>query len=360
APLTQRGRSTLDEAGGDHESGLTDEQLSWSSPAPDSAEHVAHAQRALHVVPAVTDPRADDAVQRAIEAIPQPGLVVAFDGTILSVNAASSEWTRLGEAELVGRALTEPLDGADAANVLHALSAMAAGELENLDVVASMATSLGMASNVTLTLAVVRDDANVPSCAIALLRDESGHERDKADLRHRASHDGLTELPNRATFLERLVQALARARRQASWTAVLFIDLDGFKEVNDTQGHSAGDELLFSSAGRISRVMRPEDTLARYGGDEFTVLCEDLHDADEAHAIAQRILDVLDAPFVLSAGTMSLTASIGVAVTAGGKSDPAGVIADADAAMYASKQAGGGRYTVLDVTVAASGVGRSS
>jgi diguanylate cyclase (GGDEF)-like protein len=337
----------LDEVGGDHEPRSIDEQAYSRSAWPDSAERAAPevSVRALHVVPAVGERWVDPAVQRAIEAIPQPGLVVAFDGTILSINAASSVRSRLGDADLTGGALTERLDDADAARVSNALSAMAAGELENIDVVARMATRAGTESNVTVTLAVVRDDTDVPSCAIVLLRDESGHERDDADLRHRASHDGLTELPNRAAFLERLVQALARARRRASWTAVLFIDLDGFKADNDTQGHSAGDELLFSAAGRVSRVMRPEDTLARYGGDEFTVLCEDLHDANEAHAIAERILDVLDTPFVLSVGRTSLTASIGVAATAGGSKDAAAVIADADAAMYASKQAGGGRYT---------------
>jgi len=332
----------LDEVGGDQEFECATQPV---------------AERALRVVPAVADRPKDDAVHRAIEAIPQPGLVVAFDGTILSVNAASSDWPRLGEDDLVGRTLTDPLDDADAVRVSNALSAMADGRLENIKVVAGLTTSADSASTVTLTLAVVRDAAEEPSCAIVLLRDESGQARDDADLRHRASHDGLTELPNRATFLERLVQALARARRQGSWTAVLFIDLDGFKAINDTQGHPAGDELLFSAAGRVSRVMRPEDTLARYGGDEFTALCEDLHDADEAHAIAQRVLDVLEAPFVLSVGTASISASIGVAVSAGGHRDSAAVIADADAAMYASKQAGGGRYTVLDVTVAPSRVG---
>jgi len=335
----------LDEVYGDHESRLIHDTAHASL---GTVERVAHpaAVRGLHVMPAIAVPEADQAVQRTLEAIPQPGLAVAFDGTILSVNAAGYEWLGFGRPSLIGTALIEALDDTAGAKVSKALSAMAAGELENIDVAARMAAGVGTASAVTLTFAVVRDEAEIPSCAILLLRDESDHVRDDADLRHRASHDGLTELPNRATFLERLVQALARARRRGSWSAVLFIDLDGFKEVNDTRGHSAGDELLFSAAGRVSRVMRPEDTLARYGGDEFTVLCEDLHDATEAHAIAQRVLDILDAPFVLSAGTTSLSASIGVTVVAGGNSDAAAVIADADGAMYTSKQAGGGRYTM--------------
>jgi diguanylate cyclase (GGDEF)-like protein len=127
------------------------------------------------------------------------------------------------------------------------------------------------------------------------------------------------------------------------------LDLDGFKTVNDTLGHTAGDELLFSAAGRISAVMRPEDTLARYGGDEFTVLCEDLHGPEEADAIARRVLSVFQSPFLLSAGATSLSASIGVAVVAGGATNALSVIEAADAAMYASKHAGRARYVVHHV-----------
>ena len=342
----------MDEAYGDQEAPLGSRQAASASLLTDSVAQppTQLAERALHVVAPVSPERDDEAVQRALEAIPVPALAVAFDGTILSVNAAGHAWTQLGQVDLVGRALTETLAAAESARVSNALSAMEAGELEHIDVAASMAARGGHAAAVTLTLAVVRDAADAPACAIVLLYDESGHERDDAALRHRASHDGLTELPNRATFLERLVQALARARRRASWSAVLFIDLDGFKAVNDTQGHSAGDELLFSAAGRISRVMRPEDTLARYGGDEFAVLCEDLHDALEAGAIGRRVVAAFEAPFVLSVGSMSLSASIGVAVVEGGSRDAASVIADADAAMYVSKKAGGGRCTVYNGT----------
>ena len=342
----------MDEVDGHDESRLTYGQAHSTSLVDSTVEPGTHltSERALHVVPAAAGNQGDRAVQRTLEAIPQPALAVAFDGTILSVNAAGNGWAGLGRLDVIGRPLAETLGTASAAAVSRALSAMAAGELDNIEVAARMATGAGQASDVALTVAIVRDEAGTASSAVVLIRDDSARERDAADLRHRASHDGLTELPNRAAFLDRLVQALARDRRRGSWSAVLFVDLDGFKAVNDTLGHSVGDELLFSAAGRVRRVMRPEDTLARYGGDEFTVLCEDLHGADEAAAIAQRVLDVFDVPFRLSAGTTSLSTSIGVAVVGGGSMDAPSVIAAADAAMYASKAAGGGRYAVHDVT----------
>ena len=321
APLNQRGRSTLDQAG-------------------------------LHGVVAAPEQIVDPAVRGTLEAIPMPALAVALDGRILSVNAAGHESGYLDQSGIHGQTLSAALDDVGSRGVSDALSAMAAGGLDSAEVVARVVTALGRTIPVMLTLAAVHDVEGMRPCAVVLIRDDSEQQRDDADLRHRADHDELTKLPNRATFLDRLMQALARARRRASWSAVLFVDLDGFKEVNDTQGHSAGDELLFSAAGRVSRMMRPEDTLARYGGDEFTVLCEDLHGADEACAIARRVLDVFDAPFQLIGGATSLSASIGVAVVAGGRTDAASVIADADAAMYESKQSGGGRYTVHDMKAA--------
>jgi len=309
-------------------------------------------QAGLHGVVAAPEQIVDPAVRGTLEAIPMPALAVAFDGRILSVNAAGRESGYLDQSGIHGQTLSAALDDVGSRGVSDALSAMAAGGLDSAEVVTRVVTALGRTIPVMLTLAAVRDVEGMRPCAVVLIRDDSEQQRDDADLRHRADHDELTKLPNRATFLDRLMQALARARRRASWSAVLFVDLDGFKEVNDTQGHSAGDELLFSAAGRVSRMMRPEDTLARYGGDEFTVLCEDLHGADEACAIARRVLDVFDAPFQLTGGATSLSASIGVAVVAGGRTDAASVIADADAAMYESKQSGGGRYTVHDMKAA--------
>lgn len=307
----------------------------------------------LHLVGATEQP-GDEGVRRALEAMPLPAIGVAFDATIDFVNAAARSSAVLGSLQVIGTALTDVLDDAAARRVSVALSVMARGEVDDVQVLAGIDAPRGRVWPVALTFALVRNRSGRPSSAMVLVLDAEADD-ERADLRHRAFYDRLTELPNRSAFVERLTQALARARRRASCTAVLFIDLDGFKAVNDTFGHSAGDELLFSSAGRISAVMRPEDTFARYGGDEFTVLCEDLHAPTEASAIAVRVLGVFDAPFQLSAGQTSLSASIGVAVVAAGGADAASIIETADAAMYASKQAGGAKYETRSVPAAASG-----
>ncbi len=129
----------------------------------------------------------------------------------------------------------------------------------------------------------------------------------------RSTHDPLTGLPNRILLVERIRHATVRARRTGKMAAVLFADLDGFKLVNDTHGHHAGDQLLVAVARRLTDVLRPGDTLARLAGDEFVILCEDLDAASDADTIAVRIGAALDAPFMLSVGKASVTASVGIA-----------------------------------------------
>ena len=177
-----------------------------------------------------------------------------------------------------------------------------------------------------------------------VIHDVSRHRRREADLLHRSAHDHLTELPNRGWFVEHLRRALEDAEQASTCLAVLFVDLDDFKAVNDTLGHQCGDEVLFAAAGRISRVVRPEDTLARYGGDEYVVLCQNLPGADEAEHIAQRIVAAFTQPFVTSGGMAKLGASVGVRVVTGGPASPHGVIFDADRAMYEGKRSGKGTH----------------
>jgi diguanylate cyclase (GGDEF)-like protein len=150
------------------------------------------------------------------------------------------------------------------------------------------------------------------------------------ELAHRALHDPLTGLPNRTLFLDRLQQALSRLARTETALAVVFLDLDGFKELNDTRGHAAGDERLVQVAVRLSALLRAGDTAARIGGDEFVVLCEDIAGPDEASGIAGRLLAELPVP-----------ASMGVAVTHNGGVSPQTLVAEADAAMYRAKLGGG-------------------
>src|SRR3954451_16382007 len=170
--------------------------------------------------------------------------------------------------------------------------------------------------------------------------------RNFEDAMHQAFHDSLTGLPNRALFLDRLELAHARARRSGSPIAVLFMDLDAFKNVNDSLGHAAGDELLVLVAGRLRRWLRPSDTAARFGGDEFAVLLEDLDVPNAAQIVAQRILDSLREPFEIQGQQISVGASIGIASSAHPGSDD--LLRNADLPMYRAKGMGKGRHQMFE------------
>jgi diguanylate cyclase (GGDEF)-like protein/PAS domain S-box-containing protein len=166
-------------------------------------------------------------------------------------------------------------------------------------------------------------------------------------IRHRALHDPLTGLPNRVLFLDRLEHALARLERRGSMAAILFLDLDRFKLINDSLGHHVGDELLVATAPRIRQAVRASDTVARFGGDEFGVLVEDIRDERAAIEMAERVAAVFTKPFPLAGSEHFVTTSIGIALARGGE-PPDELIRDADAAMYRAKERGSARYEVFD------------
>jgi diguanylate cyclase (GGDEF)-like protein len=161
--------------------------------------------------------------------------------------------------------------------------------------------------------------------------------------------DPLTSLPSRLLFLNRLSAALERLdRRPGRYVAVLFLDLDRFKVINDSLGHPAGDQLILAVAERLRHSLRRQETIARFGGDEFAVLCEDLADEQDAVAVAERLLKSFSLPFHLPHGDAVSSASIGIATAAEADQDGEDLIRDADAAMYRAKQAGGGRLMLFD------------
>jgi diguanylate cyclase (GGDEF)-like protein len=167
------------------------------------------------------------------------------------------------------------------------------------------------------------------------------------ELRHQAFHDPLTGLPNRALILDRIAHMMAHARREHTTPAALFLDLDNFKDINDTLGHRSGDELLAGVGARLSEVLREGDTVGRLGGDEFVVLTEGSAPTAVADVVAERILAALEPPFVISSSDipLSVTASIGIAT--GDRTTPEELLRDADIALYRAKAAGKSRFTVF-------------
>jgi diguanylate cyclase (GGDEF)-like protein len=166
-------------------------------------------------------------------------------------------------------------------------------------------------------------------------------------LTHQAFHDSLTKLPNRALFSDRLQHALDRMTRRQESIAVLFLDLDEFKPVNDSFGHDAGDRLLIAVGRRLQGCLRPEDTIARLGGDEFTVLLEDITDVRYAIRVAERIAEALKEPFEINGQETSVTASIGIAVGTGREATPDDLVRSSDIAMYEAKRNGKARFVVF-------------
>ena len=176
-------------------------------------------------------------------------------------------------------------------------------------------------------------------------------------LLHNALHDALTGLPNRSLLLDRLGLALRRCVRSGGNVAVLFLDLDNFKVVNDSLGHAVGDRLLAAVARRVEGALRPSDTVARLGGDEFTVLLEDLGEPDEARRVAERLHHALAEPFDLEGRAVFTTASVGIAVGGGGTA-PESLLRDADTAMYRAKSRGRARCEVFDPAMHTSALAR--
>jgi diguanylate cyclase (GGDEF)-like protein/PAS domain S-box-containing protein len=204
---------------------------------------------------------------------------------------------------------------------------------------------------------IARASDGAPVRMIGSMMDISERKRLEEQLAHQAFHDALTGLPNRALFMNRLEQALARAKRHPSPSALLYLDLDRFKVVNDSLGHEVGDQLLIAVGERLRACVRPQDTVARLGGDEFTILIEDVEDVEQARRCARRVLEVLSTPFTASGHRVFTTASIGIALVVEGER-PSMLLRHVDVAMYLAKSKGKARYEVYDPDMNARAVRR--
>jgi len=191
-----------------------------------------------------------------------------------------------------------------------------------------------------LHIAPVEDEFGEVSHFVGLQNDVSAHKSYEAQLAFNATHDALTGLANRSLFEDRLRQAVGLSRRRRTRVAVLFIDLDEFKPINDSLGHAVGDKILIEVAWRIGRQMRAEDTLARFGGDEFVALLADIEEEDEALLVAERLLPQISRPYRIDDHELYLSASIGITISEPDMESPLSLIQQADMAMYRAKQQG--------------------
>ncbi|PWQ94748.1 diguanylate cyclase domain-containing protein [Leucothrix arctica] len=192
------------------------------------------------------------------------------------------------------------------------------------------------------------DDHGKPERYIAIRTEITKQKKAEQRLKYLADHDTLTGLPMRRVFQEKLMSALAIARRNHSKAAVLFIDLDGFKNVNDTLGHNIGDILLMKVAERLTQCIREVDTVARLGGDEFIIVLSDIQNRDDVSAVAQKIIDTMSASFTISGEVASIGASVGIALYPDHEKEPGLLIKKADDMMYAVKRKGKNNFAFYD------------
>jgi diguanylate cyclase (GGDEF)-like protein/PAS domain S-box-containing protein len=203
------------------------------------------------------------------------------------------------------------------------------------------------------TISPLKDDTGEITHFVATGRDITERMQTQERLQFLAHHDALTRLPNRALFLDRLKQSLARARWHERPVAVMFLDIDRFKTINDTLGHDVGDRLLEELSVRLTGCLRERDTVARFGGDEFVILLDDIAAATDAGTLAKKILDALKAPFVIGPRTLHVSGSIGISLYPGDGEDSASLLKNADAAMYRAKDLGRDNYQFYSAEMSA-------
>jgi diguanylate cyclase (GGDEF)-like protein/PAS domain S-box-containing protein len=278
-------------------------------------------------------------------------VVVDDDGTVLFAGAALERVLGIDAEEFVGRNGGEVVHPDDQPVVNAAFADVRAGTVSRRTVAYRALRADGAWRWIEGTVSDLRDD---PSIGGIVVNGRDVTERIEAEerLAHLARHDPLTGLPNRAALLDDLSRAMARATRRDASVGVLFLDLDGFKVVNDSLGHAVGDQVLVAAAARIGGLLRSGDLLARLGGDEFTVVVETMDDIAEPIALAERLCAAMRQPLEIDGRKHVVTASIGIALSAPGDTDAGEVLRQADLAMYRAKELGKGRFEVFDQSLA--------
>ncbi|MEO8185693.1 MAG: diguanylate cyclase, partial [Deltaproteobacteria bacterium] len=269
-------------------------------------------------------------------------------GNVTFLNRAGTELTGWPEEEAVGKPLSHVFTLIDAATRDPIASRMKLSGVEGcydrLPETALLLRRDGKEVPIEDTVATIHDREGNIAGAVNVFRDVSEAREAAQRLRHSAQHDSLTGLPNRVLLDDRIAQALALADRRKNTVALLYIDLDGFKLINDTKGHALGDNLLQSVSKRLISCVRECDTVSRVGGDEFVVLLTDVANPESAGTTASRVLRSLNLPHTFGDCDLKISASIGISLYPGDAEDADQLLANADAAMYEAKSSGRTQY----------------
>ncbi|QKQ76721.1 diguanylate cyclase [Nostoc sp. TCL240-02] len=279
-------------------------------------------------------------------------IVTYANGCIQMMNPTAEKITGWKESEAFGKDLVEVVNlvDKDVGEKIENLAAdvIKTGEILDLPENCILITKDGKEIAIGDNVAPIRDRNGNITGAVLVFQDITKRKHTEAQLIRNAFYDGLTALPNRVLFLDRLRQTIERSKRRSDYYfAVLFLDLDGFKEINDRFGHGIGDDFLVAIARRLESCLRGGDTVARFGGDEFTVLLEDIKDITDATNVAKRIQESLRSPLYLNGYELSTTASIGIAWNFSSYEEPATLLRDADIAMYRAKRQGKATYAIF-------------
>jgi diguanylate cyclase (GGDEF)-like protein/PAS domain S-box-containing protein len=285
---------------------------------------------------------AQERFRSAFEHAPIGMALAGIDGELFRVNRALARMLGRAEDELLGVSVLDLTHPDDQATMRAHLDKLVVGEIPTYRIEQRYLHTDGREVWTAISASLVRDSVGTPMYVVHQIEDVTARRRDGERLAHQAIHDPLTGLPNRLLFVDRLRRALAEDPHGR--TAVLFLDLDHFKVINDSLGHSAGDRLLVTIADRLRNAVRPHDTVARFGGDEFTVLCRDVPDERVAAEIAERIASAVSKPVHLSEGEVYVTISAGIALSGGDMETPETLLRNADAAMYGAKERGRARF----------------
>jgi diguanylate cyclase (GGDEF)-like protein/PAS domain S-box-containing protein len=283
--------------------------------------------------------------EHTFDSVSEALFVLDTAGAVLRMNRAASDWFRISASSATGRPVKDILFGSSEPGFDLPVA-------DELDAERAKVWTSGLPhrEGVYEFSATPLQRKGTAAGMILIIRDFTDHARKEEDIRKMATSDALTGLPNRTLLTDRLHLALAASIRRQCGVAVLFLDLDHFKQVNDTYGHAVGDELLKAVAARLGSVLRRNDTVARLGGDEFVVVLAEISRPEDAAAVASKIVLSIQEPFSIAGHTLTIGTSIGIALSPRDGSDERMLLKHADAAMYSAKKEGRGTFCFYEAS----------